>query len=591
MFIWQEGELNEDQDAAVCEQRNVFLVACPGSGKTRALTYKIALELSLVTTPRQRVVAITYTNRAANEIQDRIESMGVSTDQLWIGTIHAFCLEWIIKPYGIYHEKLKGGFRVVNSHDTENILTDLCAQCPPPRVTHFDCDHYYDSTGINIGCTNYRRQNVENVLQEYQRVLEENQQIDFEHILWYSFQLIQSKPTISILLSEIFNYILIDEYQDTKEIQYQIFSSILKASEGRVKAFIVGDPNQSIFTSLGGYAIPIEELVGMSGTPFQYMELSKNYRNSSVIIDYFSNFKVFNSTCYANGEHQNYSSLISYNTQIRRESLINEIARIIRLNVEQHNISTSEICVIGPWWIHLAALTRGLVGALPDYRFDGPGLTPFVRDLENFWYRLARIILTKPSPHTYIKRLRWAGEVIQSLQDAGADVSRITVKDFLKIINKIEVYEQDGLTYLSDFFDEVFNLINIEYTNYPTLHEHRAAFFESSQVRINRIINEGVNYAGDIDAFYRAFESRNGITVSTIHGVKGAEFDSVIAFALLDGAVPHFNEENQTESANKLLYVICSRARKHLHLISEIGRNQANPTRALAQINYQYTSV
>jgi DNA helicase II / ATP-dependent DNA helicase PcrA len=235
----QEGELNDEQVAAINHPDSVFLVACPGSGKIRTLTYKIACELSKLNSEKKWVVAITYTNRAAGEIQDRIENMGISTNQLWIGTIHAFCLEWIIKPYGIYHDKLKNGYRIINSHDTEKTLTELCGQCPPPKITHFNCDHFYDSSGINISCKDYLRTNVDSVLSEYQQILEQNQQIDFEHILWYSYQLITQNTSISCLLSKIFSYILVDEYQDTKEIQYQIFSSILRAGEGELKAFVV----------------------------------------------------------------------------------------------------------------------------------------------------------------------------------------------------------------------------------------------------------------------------------------------------------------------------------------------------------------
>lgn len=100
-FIWDPSDLNPEQAAAVTEPSSIFLIACPGSGKTRTLTYKIAYELSRRTDKRM-VVAITYTHRAADEIQERIEDLGVDTSGLWIGTIHAFCLEWILKPYGIY---------------------------------------------------------------------------------------------------------------------------------------------------------------------------------------------------------------------------------------------------------------------------------------------------------------------------------------------------------------------------------------------------------------------------------------------------------------------------------------------------------
>lgn len=94
--------------------------------------------------------------------------------------------------------------------------------------------------------------------------------------------------------------------------------------------------------------------------------------------------------------------------------------------------------------------------------------------------------------------------------------------------------------------------------------------------------------------FRRVFATRSGITISTIHNVKGAEFDAVIAFALLQGMVPHFGDL-QVESAKKLLYVICSRARKNLHLISETGRTHRAgpylPTEVLAEYTFAYDYV
>ncbi|MEE8056309.1 MAG: UvrD-helicase domain-containing protein [Pseudomonadales bacterium] len=356
MFVWKDGDLNDEQVAAITESKNVFLVACPGSGKTRTLTYKIAHELSKLDSEKKWVIAITYTNRAAGEIIDRIETMAVRTDHLWIGTIHAFCLEWILKPYGIYHKKLKYGYRIISSHDTERMLTELCRSSPLPRPTFYDCDHYYDSNGLNISCNN-KRNNVESVILKYHETLNQNRKIDFELILWYSYQLISRKPSISVLLSKIFSYVLIDEYQDTKEIQYQIFSKILRAGSGNVRAFIVGDPNQAIFTSLGGYAISIDDISRMADTVFEPMQLSLNYRNSEKIVGYFDNFKVYDTEIVSEAEHKKYPSIISFDRTTARENLIIEIARLIRINTKQRGIAPNEICVVGPWWIHLATLT------------------------------------------------------------------------------------------------------------------------------------------------------------------------------------------------------------------------------------------
>ncbi|MGL4581015.1 MAG: 3'-5' exonuclease [Shewanella xiamenensis] len=93
----------------------------------------------------------------------------------------------------------------------------------------------------------------------------------------------------------------------------------------------------------------------------------------------------------------------------------------------------------------------------------------------------------------------------------------------------------------------------------------------STEDRIYRLRRVSEEFATDIEAFRRAFKPRSGIKVSTIHGVKGGEYDAVISFGLLEGLVPNFNDSS-AESAKKLLYVIGSRARKNLHLISERGR-------------------
>ena len=84
------------------------------------------------------------------------------------------------------------------------------------------------------------------------------------------------------------------------------------------------------------------------------------------------------------------------------------------------------------------------------------------------------------------------------------------------------------------------------FTSVPVLHEHNEAFFGSAQARISRLQSEGAEFIGDVATFKKVFENRTGITVSTIHGVKGAEYDTVIAYALLEGMIPHFSEYRDT---------------------------------------------
>lgn len=596
MFVWSEKELNQEQSDAVTEPGNIFLQACPGSGKTRALTYKAALELSRVDDGRF-VIAITYTHRAADEITERIEALGVDTSQLWIGTIHSFCLEWIIRPYGIYHEYLARGYRVLDTHERESVLADLCKPYAQMKISPYDCDFYFDGPELIPSCRDPRKiGTVRQILDSYRKKLAEDRLLDFEFMLFYSSEIISRHPGVSKILSRIFSHILVDEYQDTKRIQYSIIAQILKAGDGRANAFIVGDPNQAIYGSLGGYPISMEDFASLSNLKFKPMELRRNYRSSSRIVGYFSNFKVTESLIESASAIREYKSIISFDQSTSRGDLNRELIRLIRYNIEACGVAPNEVCVIAPWWVHLASVTRHLAAQLPEYQFDGPGMVPFAGNPENIWFKIARIGLTDASPGMYGRRMRWAGEVVADLNNLGIDTRSLTAASLLKTSNGLQISETEGLRFLERYFSDLFEALGIEFRLFVGMLTDHGAFFDSSVARIERLRREGAEFMSDLASFRRVFQTRSGITVSTIHGVKGAEFDSVIAFALLEGMVPHFADPDPQESAMKLLYVIGSRAKKNLHLISEQGRGRGNfgfyePTDKLSGLVFNYDAV
>lgn len=597
MFTWPIGALNDEQENAIAEADSVFLVACPGSGKTRVLTYKTALELSKLGSSKQFVVAITYTHRAADEIHERIEGLGVDTSRLWIGTIHSFCIEWILKPYGIYHDDLKHGFRVIDTHEREKLLESLCAQYKKQKVTVWDCEFYFEENGYCLSShKKWLHGSVNEILEEYFQILRETRQIDFELILFRAYELIHKHSEIALILSRLFSFILIDEYQDTKRIQYSIIASILKAGQGSTRGFLVGDPNQAIFQSLGGFAINFEDFKAMTSIPMKLLALSKNYRSSERIISYFGKYNIHDTLIEAAADDKAFPSLVSFDDSIHRDSLETELARLIRYNIETLGIPPHEVCVLAPQWVHLASMTRRLVAAMPEYSFDGPGMVPFARDIDNFWYKVSKLALTDASPGMYVRRLRWAGDVLKDLDVQGVDVSAITRKSLLRECNAIHLSETDGLDYLHAFFEELFTQLKIDFRMFAVLLEHHEAFFASSKVKMDRLIKDGVEFIGDVVTFKKVFQTRTGIVVSTIHGIKGAEFDAVIAYALLEGLVPNFSDPNGQDSAMKLLYVIGSRARKNLHLIAERGRYKWNKdeyqtTTRLAECVFDYDLV
>jgi superfamily I DNA/RNA helicase len=339
----------------------------------------------------------------------------------------------------------------------------------------------------------------------------------------------------------------------------------------------------------------LETLLG-----FELLELglTRNYRSSDKIINYFEHYRTYPNSIEACGRDKNYPSIITYSTTVSVDNIIEEVASLILFNVTEKSISPNEICIVAPQWVHIASITRQLMVRLPDYSFDGPGMAPFSRDIDNFWFKVSRIALTEPSPHMYIRRLRWSKEVLKELDSIGVDVSEISGKRFLKICNSISINESDGLKYLGNFFAEICNHLSILMDDYDMLHEHYTAFFESSKSRIDRLIKEGNPCIGEIESFRKVFKQKDGITVSTIHGVKGEEYDTMIGFALLDDYVPHFNDSKGYENAKKLLYVLASRARKNLHIISEYGRginrykpDGKSPTPHLLEYKYQYDII
>lgn len=578
-------ELNDEQRSAIDHDGNVYLVACPGSGKTRTLVYKLAKELEASSSSKKKIAAITYTNVAADEIKERIVDLGVDTSALWIGTIHSFCLDWILRPFAQYIKQLEHGFTVVDNHTSEEIITSLCAKYSNPQISYFDCGYFLDTQGVKLSCGQGKVGGVLSVITQYHIILSKNKQIDFEQILHYAYVLITRYPDISKSLSGIFKHILLDEFQDTKELQYQIISSIIRAGEGHSNIFIVGDPNQSIFGSLGGYAITIDDLRRLTEQKIEQFELEKNYRSSTRIVEYCKNFRVYESNMVSDSKYKDHAGIISYSTSIHKDHLVEEISRLIRHHIEALEVSPNEICVVAPWWIHLASLTRGLVNRLPEYSFDGPGLTPIYRDRENFWYRLSRLLLTTPSPNIYFKRLFWARDLLQAMSEQDLCEHSLRDKDLLRIVNSIDLNEQDGLQYLCHAF-EVFSLkVGFSINDTPSLQEQLDAFVTSSTRRIERIRSEGIDYAGSIKDFRKAFIPKSGVKISSIHGVKGEEYETVITFGLLDGMVPHFTDTDKSNTAKKLLYVIASRAKRHLHLIAETGRRNS-PTPYLHNLNY-----
>ncbi|MBK0379335.1 UvrD-helicase domain-containing protein [Mucilaginibacter segetis] len=576
--------LTDQQRAAVVADHHVLLTACPGSGKTRVLTHKVAYELQRLT-GKKMVVALTFTNRASDEIKRRLDRMDIDATKLWTGTIHAFCLEWILTPYLGYLPELKNGFVIADEYKTEELLSTLRAA--------------YDFTWDNIttrlkpdGSFAEQVSKYHHFLREYHATLKEQGLIDFDQLLYYAYKLIASYPKIARTLNNFFQVICVDEYQDTQELQYEILAKIITAKLDNTTLFMVGDQDQAIYGSLGGVARSLSDIKASFGNiDINEMKLSGNYRSTQRVIDYYRHYQTaaidIRSMCaYAGQQGQ-----ITFNETVDKDSLAEHIAEIISERITA-GIAEKEICVLAPQWWLVIPMGRKLKQLLPDVNFDAIGLSPLIKSKENIWFKVARLFLVDPAPNMYFVRTRWANELVDSLQTMGIDIfdsEQRKAKKLLRVFNLIKSDHTVGLKYLEDCFIQLLAILEIDIESNANLKQHWTYFFVGTQRRLD---DPQYNYATDIQSFRRLFRHNQGVVVNTCHGIKGEEFHTVIAFGLLQGYIPNRNEADQVSAAKKLLYVICSRAKKELHLIAESGRMRSrNPmfaTLQLASVRFDY---
>lgn len=542
-------ELNCQQKQACLCERNVLLIACPGSGKTRTLAYRLAYLQSCFPESRLLNIAITYTNKAAEEISDRLEVLVDETESIWVGTIHQFCLNFVLYPYAQYSPKLNKGFRVIDEWEQQKIKKE------------------------------------KKELKEYERFLEKEKLIDFSGILTETLYLLQAQPFIAKNLAHIFRSFLVDEYQDTQEIQYSILASI-HSHKPTINLFFVGDPNQAIYGGLGGLAKTVTELQKQFSTDFVSLTLLGCYRSDQKIIDYYRHFEL--TTVEIKSQIEKKDSIVCFDKTVLDENLPRLIAEIIQAEIKR-GTELHEICLVAPQWWLLRSMANNLKNILPNITFHSPKVTPFKYDPDNLFYFLARILFARRGRRVNL-RLKWASKILTILSrkygiDAESDFSPI---DILNLINHTK-YSSKAIEYYINAVDQLLSGLLLDLGTEELINSEFGNYF--SEVK-NRL--ETYNFADLTEDFYDLFERQHGVFLDTIHGIKGKEFEAVIAFSLHEGKVPHYTINNvklAREDAKRLLYVLCSRAKSRLFLFSECNFNKNVPTKELDTLVNDYDEL
>lgn len=570
-------KLNPQQKQVCIDEGNILLKACPGSGKTRTLTYKIAYLVEKYIDSKKLNIAITYTNRAADEIRERLEKVETPEDKVWVGTIHQFCLEFIIRPYTMYHKRLRKGYHIIDEYVTKQYIEEII-----------------EELGIDIGYS--KPFEYPEILEKYQKKLLDEKEIDFNDILSISFDLISDKKFIAENISGIIRTILVDEYQDTNELQYKILSSIVRADK-KIQVTFVGDTDQAIYGGLGGVAKTCDELQKEFGIKFLERKLDGCYRSTQRIVDYYSYFQLKGMKIQAVSDIKDEIGCLIYDNTINKSELFEKIACIVKDELSK-GIPETEICIIAPQWWLLFPLSKKMKELLPDVKFDAPDITPIKYDPMNIFYLISKLLFTE-SGKRITSRKRVANEIIEILTEEYKIRLSEQIDSYrvLKVINSIYPTKENGIAYLQEAITKFLVGIGIELSIEASLYKAYEDFMERIKDRV-----KNNHLSTDIDVFRQCFKEKEGVVINTFHGVKGEEYTTVIAFGILKGYIPHWDIiinkpiDYQKNETKKLLYVVCSRAKKNLFLFSEQGRTTQKgaplvSTDEILEIDYEYDSL
>jgi DNA helicase II / ATP-dependent DNA helicase PcrA len=272
----------------------LLVVAGPGSGKTRVLTERI--RHLLTTVPGHfRVLALTFTNKAADEMRERLQDLGEERDRAFIGTMHGFCLELLAergKLVGVdgtpnIFEQFKDRKEVLEKAiDEDPYLSDELGQIEDPKDRRKQIDRWLSAISYvkahPITCAVVEDEQTARVLEAYEAGMRACDAHDFDDLLLLSYKLLVDNPKVGDIYRRLYKFVCIDEAQDMNEAQYALITALCDDTHRNL--MMVGDPRQSIY----GFNTSSPEFMERFGTEFsaKRIQLTANYRSSQAIVDF-----------------------------------------------------------------------------------------------------------------------------------------------------------------------------------------------------------------------------------------------------------------------------------------------------------------
>lgn len=550
-------KLNKKQKRAAYElPGNALISASPGSGKTRTLVARALHKLDTI--PKYKTIAlITYTNAGADEIVSRL----TTEKDLFVGTIHSFCLEYILRPFGwiynwprpqvISYEQQKEFF-IAN----DDIKLDV--SFGQNKFEELGKIKRCLDGSLNTDVDWNHARTIESVADIYYNYQAVNKVIDFNEILYRSYKIVSENSFIAKSLSSKFYEILVDEFQDTNLYQYEILKQI--HLNGNCTFFMVGDDKQQIFSFAGAIECSFDKAT--SDFIAVNEELNETYRSTNNIVQAYSTLYKDHPEIINKSQYNNLNIKIEL-IQTEKSNHYSCLDSVVNYLVTDQEIPLSEIAVLSTSWYSEFPASKSLRS---KYNVVGLGALPH-KSISN-----SSIGLLKSLSRFYlsgnIRNLRSVKRNIEMhLLENGLTFSELLIHTKTnRLISKFIELPCDYS--LEDGFNHVKGIFN-------TIFEFQHSAFDE----ILNITPPDEKPFWSFFQYIRTLASIDGITSTTIHKVKGMEYEAVILNEMNENRIPYQKcicnknwiyeslTEESIEIGRKLFYVAVSRARKHLIIL------------------------
>ena len=631
--------LNDRQCEAVKHTEGPLLItAGAGSGKTKVLTCRIAHLLELGVAP-YRILAITFTNKAAKEMKERVTNLvGAQADSIWLSTFHSFCAKLLRFEVDGFHGYTRN-FTIYDSSDQLVLVKDCLKklnlddkQFTPRSVlgTISSAKNVLmDAKAFAAKASDFYEQKVADVYAMYQEKLRENNAVDFDDLLFLAVRLLQENEEVREKYQSRFQYILVDEYQDTNHAQYAL-TKILAARWRNI--CVVGDADQSIYAWRGA---DIRNIIDFTRDypDAASIKLEQNYRSTKTIL-HAANAVIDNNESRPKKtlwtENPTGNKIIHYQAQTEHDEA-DYIAGVIYNRHEISHEPYGDMAIL----FRTNAQSRVLEEKLMRYAipYTMVGGTKFY-DRKEIKDVLAYLrLLYNPEDSLSLTRIinvpkRNIGATTMEHVAAYAEEQGISLFEALSSTDEIPVTKRAKAS-LENFAAMIFDLLNdiegkdvlslietvIKQTGYGDMLDKEAEHDpqgESRKENVGEFLSvakdymdsnpdgnlqdflENVALVSDVDDFE---SSDSKVTLMTLHAAKGLEFPVVFLTGLDEGLFPHSRtllDPSQVEEERRLAYVGITRAERQLYVTNAVTRTMYGrisaymPSRFLAEIPPQF---